>query len=113
MLYKICTYLILALGIVHLSLTPFAYKRFTPDTLLFIGSGFAFIFAGFLNIAAMRSTTGDRTILTLCFLANTLLTALFAFGITIMPEPQVWLGTLFCIVLTAISGRELFAAKTL
>ena len=98
--YKIVTYLAIALGIVHLAFTLFA-DRFTLSTLWFVGSGFAIIYAGFLNLALIRISPKDWLVRTLCIIANLASTILFVVALlTVLQEPQVFIGIAIFSVLT-------------
>jgi hypothetical protein len=101
--YKIVTYSAIALGIIHLAFTLF-FDRFTLNTLWFIGSGFAIIFAGFLNLAFIRFSLQDSVIRTLCIVANLASTILFVVALlTVLQEPQVFIGILIFALLTVFS----------
>ena len=93
-LHKIGSYLIVALGIVHIVYTTQVYDRFTLGAFWFIGSGIAIVFAGFLNLMFLRFSERDRAAWILCLLGNLISLALFIVGLFIIGEPQVWFGTL-------------------
>lgn len=111
-LHKISAYLAVALGVGHLLFTFFAYSKFTHNTLWFIGSGLAIIVAGFLNVVILRSTNPDRISLLLCLTTNLLFAMLFALALTILPEPQVWFGTLLFTILTFVTGWKYLTQQT-
>ena len=69
-LYAINTFLILALGIIHVSLTPLFFERFTQNTLWFISGGLTAIFLSFLNFVMMKDAGRERTVRILCHTAN-------------------------------------------
>ncbi len=92
LLSKIAAYLIIAIGVIHLSFTPFAYNRFTDNTVWFIGAGLASIFAGFLNIVWVRNIGKDRAIYVLCLLANVFLMSFFVLAAFLIPSPPPFIG---------------------
>ncbi|MCI0486665.1 MAG: hypothetical protein L0229_08705 [Blastocatellia bacterium] len=69
-LYKVNTFLILALGIVHVSLTPLFFDKFSQSALWFISGGLTAIFMSFLNFALMKDAGKERTVQILCHIAN-------------------------------------------
>lgn len=89
--YQVSTYLAIALGVVHLCFTPFAYQTFTHNTLWFFGAGMAIVYAGFLNLARLAHPTAN-TLRVLCLIANTVTALLFAVALSVVPEPQVFVG---------------------
>lgn len=99
-LHGICTYLLIALGVVHTALTPVFYGRLSPGAMWFAGSGLAMIFVGFLNVALGRGAGRDAVVRILCYVAN-LLTAVFgAMIVTVDNEPQVLFGMLLIATMT-------------
>ena len=56
--YKICAWLIVALGGAHVLFTLHDYDEFSTRALWFCGSGLALVFAGFLNVAHLRAAAG-------------------------------------------------------
>jgi hypothetical protein len=93
-LHLICSYLIIALGVVHVSFTACAYDNFSLAAFWFIGSGMAIVFAGFLNLMFLKINEKDLIVWMLCLLGNLFSTFLFIAGLFIIGEPQVFLGTL-------------------
>ncbi len=104
-LYKACSYLIVALGTTHLIFTFFNYDQISLDAFWFAGSGFAIIFAGFLNLSLIK--VNERTVRVLCILANLICTALFAVALPLLRQPQVLVGLL----LFAFATAAAFAAR--
>jgi MFS-type transporter involved in bile tolerance (Atg22 family) len=99
-LHSICTYLLVALGVVHTALTPVFYGRLSPGAMWFAGSGLAMIFVGFLNVALGRVVGRDTVVRALCYAAN-LLTLVFGFLIVVVDsEPQVIFGMLLIVTIT-------------
>ncbi len=93
-LHLICSFLIIALGIIHILFTVCAYDNFSLNAFWFIGSGMAVIFAGLLNLMFLRFTEKDLTVWILCLAGNLLSTILFVAGLFIIAEPQVFVGTM-------------------
>jgi len=92
--YKIVAYLMVALGMIH-QMFAISGGKFNLNVLWFVGSGFAVIFAGFLNIAFLRMTPKDSLVRALCVTANLTNTILFAVAyFTVLDEPQVIVGIL-------------------
>lgn len=101
--YKIVAYLIIALGLIH---QTFAVRggKFNLNVLWFVGTGFAIIFAGFLNVAFLRITPKDALVHTLCVVTNLTISVLFAVAyFTVLDEPQVIVGTLLFTLATVFS----------
>jgi len=104
--YKIFACLGILLGIIHQTFALGANK-FTQNTLWFIGSGFAVIFAAFLNLALIKISPKDPLLRTLCIIANLTITILFVVTLlTVMREPQVFVGIGIFAVLTVFSALE-------
>ncbi|MDQ3322834.1 MAG: hypothetical protein M3525_10475 [Acidobacteriota bacterium] len=93
-LHLICSYLIIALGVVHILFTVCVYDNFSLDAFWFIGSGLAIVFAGFLNLMFLKFTRKDLTVWILCLLGNLFSTGFFVVGLFVIGEPQVFVGTL-------------------
>ena len=68
--YKIATFLILALGVLHVSMTPVLFRRFAQDVLWFASGGLMIIFISFMNFVLMRDGGKDRIVQLLCHSAN-------------------------------------------
>jgi hypothetical protein len=90
--YKICSWLVVALGCAHLLFTLHDYDEFSLRALWFFGSGLAIVFAGFLNVALVRDGGRDRVIRALCLITDAACALLFAAAIPLLRQPQVFLG---------------------
>ncbi len=95
-LYKISTFLILALGIVHISVTPLLFRSVTESAMWFISGGLMMVFLSFFNFILMKSASGERSVRTLCHIANVagLVFASTTFAINFLravPPIQFWL----------------------
>lgn len=91
-LYKISTYLVIALGIIHVLFTIQAYGRWTLNAMWFLGAGLALIFAGFLNLILIRDKGLDPVVRLLCLIADTTCFLLFGAALFLLTEPQVYVG---------------------
>ena len=101
--YKIVSYLMIALGMIHQAFAVGGGK-FNLNVLWFVGSGFAIIFAGFLNVAFLRMTPKDPLVHALCIITNLTNTILFAVAyFTVLDEPQVIVGILLFALATVFS----------
>lgn len=93
----------IVLGTVHQAFAFFGGK-FNLNVLWFLGSGFAIIFAGFLNVAFLRSGGKDVPVRALCVITNLTNTILFAVAyFTVLDEPQVLVGILIFALATVFS----------
>lgn len=68
--YKITTFLILALGVIHVSMTPVLFTRFAQDAMWFASGGLMIILISFMNFALMGDAGKDRIVRLLCHGAN-------------------------------------------
>ena len=101
--HKISSWLLVALGVVHTSLTPMFYGRLSVGAMWFAGAGLAMIFVGFLNIVVSRDAGRDRAVRILCYIAN-LTTLIFGFLIVVVDsEPQVIFGLVLIALMTITS----------
>ena len=82
-LYKINTFLILALGVLHISLTPMFFRSLTQGALWFVSGGMMIIFLGFLNFILMSDAGTKRIVRILTHIAN-LSGLVFASGILVI-----------------------------
>ncbi len=91
-LHKVAIGLMIALGTLHVTFTPFSDGGLTLDALWFLGSGFAIILAGFLNVVLMIDVGGDKLVQLLCHVANVTFSVLFGVAVLLLPQPQVFVG---------------------
>ncbi len=68
--YKISTFLILALGIIHVSMTPVFFKRFAPDAMWFASGGLMMILISFMNFVMLKDVSKERVVRPLCHSTN-------------------------------------------
>ena len=90
--HKIVTGLMIALGLLHASLTLRDYDEFSLSALWFASAGIAIVLAGFLNIALLRNSGRDRVIHWLSVGTNIFFAALFLAALLLLPQPQVFFG---------------------
>ena len=106
-IHTVCTYLIIALGVLHLLFAFHDYDEFTLGALWFASAGFAIIFAGFLNLILLRHAGRDGLIRALCIIANLICASLFGAALMLMRQPQVFVGLL----LFALAAIAVLAAR--
>lgn len=94
---KTVSAVIVLLGIVHIS---FAFPiHMNEGTMWFVGSGFAIIFAGLLNLIAIDS--GTKTSKAIAAVVNAMCCFLFLFfALPILNEPQVYVGIIIFAIAT-------------
>ena len=94
-LYKIASYLLILLGIIHSGFTPIFYKTFNADALWFFGTGLTYIFMGLYNLASIKVKINSisRIAVILNFVGT-----IFTMAITyIIREPQAYLALILVI----------------
>ncbi len=94
-LHTIASYLMIVLGLAHLSFTRLASGRLTLGALWFASAGLAIIFAAFLNlvlIGAVGTMSSSPRARVLCVVANVTTMLLFGVAATLLFEPQVFIG---------------------
>ncbi len=102
-LHKIITGLIVALGVLHLSVTFFDYDRVSIGALWFVGTGIAIVLAGFLNLVLLRDAGKDGVVRMLCAVTNIIFAVLFAAALFLLPQPQVFFGVALFVIATISS----------
>jgi hypothetical protein len=102
-IHTVCTYLIIALGVLHLGFTFHDYDAFTLRALWFAGAGCAILFAGFLNLILVRLTRQETLVRALCLIANLICASLFGAALWLMQQPQVFVGVLLFAVAAVAS----------
>jgi hypothetical protein len=90
--HKILTGVIIALGVLHVSVTFHDYDSLTVRALWFASAGVAIILAGFLNIVFLRDAGKDRVVRLLCLITNLIFAVMFILASFILPQPQVFVG---------------------
>lgn len=102
-IHTVCTYLIIALGILHLLFTFHDYDAFTLRALWFASAGFAIMFAGFLNLILISLARKETLVRALCVIANVICAVLFGAALWLMQQPQVFVGVLLFTVAAVAS----------
>ncbi|MBA2338972.1 MAG: hypothetical protein H0V88_01130 [Pyrinomonadaceae bacterium] len=102
-LHRITSYLLIALGIVHTSLTPVFMSRLSPGAMWFAGAGLAMVVLGFLNVCLRRDAGRDRVVRLLCHVANVVFTMFGGLTAFVINEPQGYFGLVLLSVLTVTS----------
>jgi hypothetical protein len=93
--------MLIALGIVHIALTPKAVPDLSDEVVWFAAAGVALVLLGLLNVVANRATGLDRVGRTLRHAANVGSTLFAAIAAVAVHEPQAYLGLSALVVLTA------------
>jgi hypothetical protein len=93
--YKIASYLLILLGVIHSGFTPIFYKTFNADALWFFGTGLTYIFMGLYNLASIKVKI--KSISRMAVILNFIGT-IFTMAITyILREPQAYIALLIVI----------------
>lgn len=106
----VCAWIILALGVVHLCVTPFAYSHLSQSAVWFAGAGLAGIFAGMLNLLRIWHGKAIPALRKFCMIAN-LLSLLWIIAGTASMLPVLRENPQALILLAAIFVETLFSAK--
>jgi hypothetical protein len=101
--HKILTGIIIALGLLHVSVTFHDYDSFSLGALWFASAGVAIILAGFLNIILLRDVGKDRVVWLLCLVTNLIFAVMFVLALLILRQPQVFVGAGLFIAAALIS----------
>ena len=92
-IHHVVSWMIVALGLLHVLVTFCNYDTFSVDALWFAGTGVAIILAGFINFILLRATRLDRAVWIIGLATNMIFTMMFALASTALPQPQVFVGT--------------------
>lgn len=106
--HKILTWLMIALGSLHVLFTFHDYDEFSLRALWFASAGVAIILAGFLNIVLLRDAGKDKVVRLLSILTNIIFALMFSAALYLMRQPQVFFGVaLFAVaaVVTLLTPR--------
>jgi hypothetical protein len=90
LVHQISSWVILLLGVGHMTATPAFYPGFTAEALWFAGTGLALVFLGLLNLTATQ--TPGKTGMILCLLANALASVYGVLIPMLVPEPQAFVA---------------------
>lgn len=99
----VASILIVALGLLHCAFTFWNYYGISFDAAWFLGTGFAIVLAGFINIATNRDSGRDTVIWIMALITNVVFLIGFAFAAYMMRQPQVFLGAMLFTFTTAYS----------
>jgi hypothetical protein len=105
----IFAWIILALGAVHVCVTPFVYGRFSQAAVWFAGAGLAGIFAGMLNLIRIRYANHVPALRAFSFVANLLLLAWIVAGAVSMLS-ELHRNPQAVVLVITILGETLFSA---
>jgi uncharacterized membrane protein len=103
-------WIILALGVVHICVTPFVYSQFSQSAVWFAGSGLAGIFAGMLNLIRVRHANDVPALQTFSLITNLLLLAWIVAG-TVSMLSELHRNPQALILLIATLSETLFSAR--
>ena len=101
--HTIASILIVALGLLHIGFTFHNYSGISYDAAWFIGTGFAIVLAGFMNIAMLRDGGKDTVIWSMALITNVVFLVGFAAAAYMMRQPQVFVGAILFAVTTIYS----------
>lgn len=91
-LKTVTPFLVIALGVIHIALTPVFYKQLTLQAMWYTGSGLALVLLGFINVAYFRQAGQDTLLQTMCIFSNAISVIFMAVLAFINRQPQVFLG---------------------
>jgi len=117
LLYRVSTFLILALGLLHISMTPLIFRGLTANALWFASGGILIIFLSFFNFILMADTGGQRVVRMLTHTAN-LLGLVFGCVMLIIesrrarPGPLAWFVLVLLVFETVAAFRHASRVKT-
>ncbi|HEX8695119.1 MAG TPA: hypothetical protein VF746_22090 [Longimicrobium sp.] len=96
---RVCAWLLVALGGVHVLYTAVEHDALTPDAVWFAGAGLALVFLGMLNLAAPAAD--HRSARAVLRAADLLGVAYGLLAVIAVPVPQAFLGLGLMLVLAA------------
>lgn len=102
-LHTIASILIVALGLLHIGFTFHNYSGISFDAAWFIGTGFAIVLAGFMNIAMLRDGGRDAVIWSMALITNVIFLVGFLAAAYMMRQPQIFLGAILFTITTVYS----------
>jgi len=103
--YKISSYLLFILGVIHTLMTRVFYQPFSIDALWFAGTGLGLVFLGLLNITSLKIYMSS--VYNITIFANILFTLYSVFVVIVLPEPQAFIVILLiiCALIGSITIR--------
>jgi hypothetical protein len=102
--FKICSYLLVLLGIVHIAMTPVFFNRFGLDVLWFAGTGMGLIFLGNLNLLVIY--TQRPAFYMMSITSNIIGLLLMILILTLTTAAQAYIGVGLLLVLSVISVAQ-------
>lgn len=110
-LYKVSTFLILALGLLHICMTPRFFGSFTQSALWFVSGGLVLVFVSFFNFILMKDAGRERLVRMLCHTANVMnlmvASAMFILdSLRVRPPPLSWLVLFLFLFETVVAFRH-------
>lgn len=97
------TVAIVLLGLTHIGFTFSNYDEVSIDAAWFVGTGVAIVLAGFMNAAMLRDRSNDILIRVMTIVTNLVFLVGFGLATFMLPQPQVFLGTLLFAFATVYS----------
>ncbi len=102
-LHTVASILIVALGLLHVAFTFNNYHGISFDAAWFLGTGFAIVLAGFMNIAMLRDGGKDTVIWSMALITNIVFLVGFVAASYMMRQPQVFIGAVLFLLTTIYS----------
>lgn len=102
-LHTVASILIVALGLLHVAFTFNNYHGISFDAAWFLGTGFAIVLAGFMNIAMLRDGGKDTVIWSMALITNIVFLVGFVAASYMMRQPQVIIGAVLFLLTTIYS----------
>ena len=101
---------LVALGVVHCSFTPFAYRKFSEASLWFFAAGLTLLYAGAFNLVRVANPVAIGLRRTCLAVNLSLLAFVIAFAANTLPRnlgnPAAWLLVALCGLATWFSSRR-------
>lgn len=102
-LHTVASILVVALGMLHVAVTFHEYHGISYEAAWFLGTGFAIILAGFMNIAMLRDGGRDTVIWSMTIITNVIFLVGFLAAAYMMRQPQVFVGAILFFITTIYS----------
>lgn len=107
-LLKIISTFIILLGVLHISFAFPIDKNI--ETLWFIGAGFSIIFSGLLNLVSINKG-GSGFTKSIALFANVVNCIMFCYALSILNQPQIYVGIGLFVIASAIFVIDLLTSK--
>lgn len=102
-LYKVITFLLLLLGIIHEVATPLFYATLTIDTVWFIGGGLVLILTALINFINMMTYSSKVAVRYICNMSNVVGLAYTILIVMCLSKPQAFIAFLLLLSETVIA----------